>query len=158
MFRGQFLHTIDAKGRVSLPSRYRDAIASDGGVAAGAAADTAPCLVMTPAPFEPCLHVYPLAEWERFESKLSEFSNWDTEIVRFRRVYVSAAIECEVDKTGRVLIPQHLRERAELEKDVLWAGMGRIAEMWSKTRWDQAISMTSEEQAALRAVMEKIRI
>jgi len=154
MFRGQFLHTIDAKGRVSLPARYRDAITSDH----PSASDAVACLVITPAPFEPCLHVYPLAEWERFESKLSEFSNWDSEIVRFRRVYVSAAIECELDRTGRVLIPQHLRERSELEKDVLWAGMGRIAEMWSKARWDEAISMTSEQQAALRAVMEKIRL
>jgi len=154
MFRGQFLHTIDAKGRVSLPARYRDAITSDG----PSASDAAPCLVITPAPFEPCLHVYPLVEWERFESKLSELSNWDSDIVRFRRVYVSAAIECELDRTGRVLIPQHLRERSELEKDVLWAGMGRIAEMWSKARWDEALSMTSEQQAALRAVMEKIRL
>ena len=154
MFRGQFLHTIDAKGRVSLPARYRDAITSD----SPSASDAAACLVITPAPFEPCLHVYPLVEWERFESKLSELSNWDSDIVRFRRVYVSAAIECELDRTGRVLIPQHLRERSELEKDVLWAGMGRIAEMWSKARWDEAISMTSEQQAALRAVMEKIRL
>ena len=147
MFRGQFLHTIDAKGRVSLPSRYRDSIAVDA------------CLVVTPAPFEPCLHVYPLQEWERFETKISEFSNWDDDVVRFRRLYVSAAIECEIDRTGRVLIPQHLREKAELEKEVLWAGMGRIAEMWSKARWDEALSMTSEQQAAFRqAVMETIRI
>ncbi len=147
MFRGQFLHTIDAKGRVSLPSRYRDSLAVDA------------CLVVTPAPFEPCLHVYPLQEWERFENKISEFSNWDDDVVRFRRLYVSAAIECEVDRTGRVLIPQHLREKAELEKEVLWAGMGRIAEMWSKARWDEALSMTREQQAAFRqAVMETIRI
>lgn len=158
MFRGQFLHTIDAKGRVSLPSRYRDAIASDGAAAASVSSDVAPCLIITPSPLEPCLHVYPLLEWERFESKLSEQSNWDPEIVLFRRVYVSAAVECEVDKTGRVVVPQHMREKAELEKEVLWAGMGRIAEMWSKARWDEAISMTSEQQAALRAVMEKIRL
>jgi len=64
-----------------------------------------------------------------------------------------------VDRTGRVLVPQHLREKAELEKDVLWAGMGRIAEMWSKARWDEALSMTNEQQAAFRrAVMETIRI
>jgi MraZ protein len=149
MFRGQFLHTIDSKGRVSLPSRFRDAIA----------ADASPCLVITPAPFEPCLHVYPLREWELFENKISEFSNWDIDVVRFRRLYVSAAIECEVDRTGRVLVPQHLREKTELEKDVLWAGMGRISEMWSKARWDEALSMTNEQQAAFRrAVMETIRI
>ena len=149
MFRGQFLHTIDVKGRVSLPSRYRDAIASQGGS----------CLIVTPAPFEPCLHIYPLVEWELFEKKVAEFSNWDRDIVHFRRIYVSAAIECEVDRNGRVVIPPHLRDKAELEKEVLWVGMGRIAEIWSKSRWDNAISLNQEQMTAFKkSVMETIRI
>ncbi len=149
MFRGQFLHSIDIKGRVSLPSRFRESIA----------VDDRQMLVITPAPFEPCLHVYPLSEWERLENKISEYSNWETNAVRFRRVYISAAIECELDKHGRVVVPQNLRERIGLEKEVHLAGMGRIFEMWSKSRWDEALAMTDDQQEAFKqAVMETIRI
>lgn len=149
MFRGQFVHSIDAKGRVSLPARFRDAVLSEGDGR----------LLVTPALFDPCLHVYPMRAWEEFENKVSELPSLDDNVVRFRRMYVSAAVECEVDRSGRILVPPHLRDRAELSKDVLWAGMGRILELWSKDRWDAALAMTPEQEAAFkRAVMEQIRI
>jgi MraZ protein len=149
MFRGQFLHTVDSKGRVSLPARFRDSLLADGEAR----------LVLTPAPFDPCLHLYPLRAWEAFEQKIAELPSLDPNVVRFRRMYVSAAIECELDKTGRVLVPQELRERLHVEKDVLWAGMGRILELWSKTEWERALAMTPEQEADFkRAVMEQIRI
>jgi MraZ protein len=151
MFRGQFVHSIDAKGRVSLPARFRDTVMADRGGQ----------LIVTPAPFDPCLHLYPLATWEQFEQKISELSTLDPNIVRFRRLYVSAAIECELDRAGRVLVPPHLREKAELtkDKDVVWAGMGRLIEVWSKARWDAELGMSPEEQQAFkRAVMEQVRI
>jgi MraZ protein len=149
MFRGQFVHSIDAKGRVSLPVRFRDALVHEGDAR----------FILTPAPFDPCLHLYPMHAWEDFEQKISELSSLDTNVVRFRRLYVSAAIECELDKVGRVLVPPHLRDKAQLEKDVLWAGMGRIIEVWSKPLWDRATSMSPEEHEAFRqAVMEQIKI
>jgi MraZ protein len=149
MFRGQFVHSIDAKGRVSLPARFRDALMADG--------DSR--FIVTPAPFDPCLHVYPLRAWEEFEHKMSELPRLDPNIVRFRRLYVSAAIECELDRAGRVLVPPHLREKAALGKDALWAGMGRNIELWSKERWDAALAMSPDEQEAFKqAVMEQIRI
>ena len=149
MFRGQFLHSIDAKGRISLPARFRDALVSAGDHR----------LVLTPAPFDPCLHVYPMRAWEELEQKISELSTLDPNVVRFRRMYVSAALECELDKAGRVLVPPHLREKAELSKDVLWAGMGRLVELWSRQRWDDALRMSPDEEAAFKhAVMERIRI
>jgi MraZ protein len=149
MFRGQFSHTIDVKGRVSLPARFRDSMLAGGDGR----------FVLTPAPFDPCLHLYPMRAWEEFEQKISELPSLDPNIVRFRRIYVSAATECELDKSGRVLVPPHLRDKAELAKDVLWAGMGRILELWSQERWDTALSMTAEEQTSFKqAVMEQIRI
>ena len=149
MFRGQFIHSIDAKGRVSLPARFRDVVCADGDAR----------FVLTPAVFDPCLHLYPMRDWEAFERKVSELPSLDPNIVRFRRMYVSAAIECELDKAGRVLVPPHLRDKAELGKDCLWAGMGRILELWSKERWDASLSMTEEQAAAFKqAVMEQIRI
>jgi MraZ protein len=149
MFRGQFIHSIDAKGRVSLPARFRELVLKNGDAR----------LVITPAPFDPCLHVHPMVEWEEFEQKIAELSRMDEHVVRFRRLYVSAAIECEVDKSGRMLVPTHLRDKASLAKDVLWAGMGKTMELWSKPRWDEALEISdSDQQAFKNAIKELIRI
>lgn len=149
MFRGQFQHSVDAKGRISLPARFREAVAGRSGER----------FVLTPALFDPCLHLYPLDAWEAFEAKVAELPSLDPHIVRFRRLYVSAAVECELDKAGRVLVPTHLREAAGLDKEALWAGMGRHLELWAKQRWDEALVVTEEEEARFRqAVLEQIRI
>src|SRR5687767_4309836 len=134
MFRGQFEHAIDAKGRTSLPARFRSSLED--------AADGEVCLILTPALFDPCLHAYPLPAWEELEKKIAELPKFDPNVVAFRRRYVSAAVECELDKQGRILIPPSLREHAGLVKDVLWAGMGQTAELWSKDRWAAAQSMS----------------
>lgn len=149
MFRGQFIHSIDAKGRVSFPARFRDIVLAGGD----------PRLVITPAPFDPCLHVYPMAEWEEFEIKIANLSRMDAAVVRFRRIYVSAATECEIDKAGRLLVPPNLRDEASLTKDVLWAGMGKTLELWSKPRWDEALEISETDQQTFKnAIMELIRI
>jgi MraZ protein len=72
---------------------------------------------------------------------------------------VSAAVECEVDKQGRVLVPNSLREHAMLQKDVLWAGMGQMVELWAREKWNESQSMTDSERAEFRrAVAEQLRI
>lgn len=150
MFRGQFSHAIDAKGRVSMPARFRSPSAD------GCSEEP---LIVTPALFDPCLHVFPLRAWEELEEKIANLSSLDPHVVRFRRLYVSAACECELDKAGRLLIPQHLRERAKLSKDVLWAGMGRHLELWSKSEWDAALLIDPvDEEAFKQAVLEQIKI
>ena len=146
MFRGQFVHSVDAKGRVSLPARFRDALIADGDAR----------FILTPAPFDPCLHLHPMRAWEELEQKISELPRFDPNIVRFRRLYISAALECELDRAGRVLVPPHLRERVGLERDALWAGMGRTIELWAKDRWEQATHMAPEDREALERVMEQI--
>src|SRR5262245_2264657 len=128
MFRGHYEHAIDAKGRTSLPARFRDAL--------DAADDST--LVVTPALFDPCLHAYPMRAWEELEAKIVKLPQFDPNVVAFRRRYLSAAVECELDKQGRILIPPPLREHAGLVKDVLWAGMGQTAELWAHERWIQA--------------------
>ena len=150
MFRGQFTHTIDAKGRISLPARFRDAILAGGD----------PRLVLTPSPSEPCLHLYPFSDWLEFEKKISDLPRFDPQIVRFRRLYVSAAVECELDRTGRLLVVPDLRERTRLTREVLWAGMGRFIELWSKELWDEATAPLpeSEQQRFMRSMEELIRI
>jgi MraZ protein len=136
MFRGQFVHTIDAKGRVSLPARFRESILANGDAR----------LVLTPAPFDPCLHLYPLADWTELEKKIDGLSRFEQDIVRFRRMYVSAALECELDAGGRVLVGADYRARAHLGKEVLVAGMGRVIELWSKDLWDRATAPLPHEE------------
>ena len=150
MFRGQFVHTIDAKGRVSLPARFRESIVANGDAR----------LVLTPAPFDPCLHLYPLADFAELEKKIDNLSRFEPDIVRFRRLYVSAALECELDAGGRVLVSPDYRARAHLGKEVLVAGMGRVIELWSKDLWDRATApLPQEEQERfMRRVEELIRI
>ncbi len=149
MFRGQFHHSIDAKGRISLPARFREGLSSGENL----------CCIITPALFDKCLHVYPLPAWEQVEEKIAELPSMDPHVVRFRRLYVSAACECELDKSGRILVPGHLRERAELEKEALWAGMGRHLELWSTVNWEDALSLDpAEEENFKQAVLEQIKI
>jgi transcriptional regulator MraZ len=149
MFRGHFEHAIDAKGRTSLPSRFRDVLAATGD----------PRLVLTPSPFDACLHLFPMKAWEEFEAKIAALPQFEPNVIKLRRLYVSAAVECEVDKPGRVLVPNSLRDHAKLQKDVLWAGMGQMVELWALEKWNDVQSMTANERAEFRrAVAEQLRI
>ncbi len=149
MFRGQFTHAVDAKGRISLPARFRDVLVGDDNAG----------FVITPALFDSCLHVYPMKTWEVFEQEVAKLPTLDPHAVRFRRMYVSAAVECELDKAGRVLVPPHLRERAQLDKsEALWAGMGRNLELWSRARWDAALEMAPSEMDSFRLAVEQFKV
>src|SRR5262249_43266129 len=129
-------HAIDAKGRTSVPARFRDSLPENGG------------FVITQA-LDACLVAYPLDEWRAFEEKLSKLPRFDASVVKLRRLYGSAASEVQADTQGRVLVPATLRAYAALEKDVIWAGMGRYAELWSKERWARAVETTEDERRAL---------
>jgi MraZ protein len=149
MFRGHFEHAIDAKGRTSLPSRFRDVLAATGD----------PRLVLTPSPFDACLHLFPMKAWEEFEAKIAALPQFEPNVIKLRRLYLSAAVECEVDKQGRVLVPNSLRDHALLQKDVLWAGMGQMVELWAREKWNDVQTMSaSEREDFRRAVAEQLRI
>ncbi len=126
MFRGRYEHTIDAKGRTSLPSRFRDVLVARG--------DTT--LVLTPA-LEPCLVAYPMQEWLAFEDRLAKLPQFDPTVAMLRRIVVSGAVECELDKLGRLLVPPGLRAHASLAREVLWAGMGKHVELWSQDAFEK---------------------
>jgi MraZ protein len=146
MFRGHFEHAIDDKGRTSLPARFRDVLE----------AKSQP-LVVTPALGDPCLDVYPMDAWEALEAKLSQLNAFDPQVIEFRRFYVSAAVECELDKQGRILVPPSLREHADLAKAVMWLGHGQKAELWSKERWSGIARLKdAAELRDLRAAMGKL--
>lgn len=145
MFRGQFLHSFDAKGRVSLPARFRDTLALAGDQR----------IVILPSPFDPCLRIYPLAAWERYELKVAGLSSVDPKVMRFRRL-LSAAADCEIDRAGRVLVSAPMREHARLEKEAFCVGMGEFLEMWSKANFDQSLEMDADEMRELRVAMEQL--
>ncbi len=135
MFRGRYEHTIDAKGRTSLPARYRDALTAMGERR----------IVLTTA-LEPCLLAYTMPEWTAFEEKLAKLPQFDHAVQKLRRVCVSGAVECEIDDSGRILIPSTLRDHAGLTKDVVWAGIGKSAELWDKDAWRAQTEIESEEE------------
>ena len=146
MWQGQHEHAIDAKGRTSVPARFRDALE---------AGSPERAYVITSG-LDPCLVAYPLEEWRAFEDKLSKLPRFDPHVVKLRRIYVAAAVETTIDSQGRVLIPPTLRAYASLEKDVIWAGMGRYAELWSKERWIRATETTEDERRALAGKLAEL--
>jgi MraZ protein len=149
MFRGHFEHAIDAKGRTSLPARFRDVLAATGDAR----------IILTKSPFDACLHLVPMKGWEEIEAKIAAQPQFDENVIRLRRLYISAAVECEIDKQGRILVPNALRDYASLSKDVLWAGMVNMVELWSREKWDETQKMTPVELVEFRRVVsEKLRI
>ena len=124
MFRGYSYHTIDNKGRIIIPARFRDIIRANGGDS-----------VMV-SRMDNCLVGYSIDEWRKLESKILSMAEKSENIRRFRRVFIGGASECNYDKQDRILIPQALREYAKFEKDIVLVGVLDHFEIWSRAKWD----------------------
>jgi len=146
MFRGQFLHSIDQKGRVSMPSRFRDELQSYGDQR----------VVVAPWPFEPCLHLYPLKAWEEFEAQIAAKSRLDRHITWFRRQYVSRGLDMDVDGSGRVRIAPEFRKHAQLTNEVYWVGMQKYVELWTQPLFDAQDELTDEQKSEYRDKLEEL--
>jgi MraZ protein len=131
-FRGLFEHSIDLKGRTSVPARFREVLT----------ASYSEKLVVTfgfrDNPDERFLGVYPLRNWEEIEAALAKRNQAEPGLKEIYRTYVANAFEIEVDKLGRILLPPNLRTWAELEKDVVWVGQVKRMTLWSKANWQKA--------------------
>jgi MraZ protein len=125
MFRGSSFHTIDVKGRLIIPARFRDVIRADGGER-----------VML-SRMDGCLVAYPLDEWRRIESRILQLAQKNNSMRRFRRVFIGGAFDCACDKQERILIPPLLRDYAGLQKDVVLVGVLDHFEIWSREKWEQ---------------------
>lgn len=121
MFKGQFEHALDAKGRVALPAAFRRDLTESGDE----------LLVITPHIQAPCLVAYPHSEWLAFEQKVSALSQFDSSATQLRRLVVGRAQDCPVDKVGRVLLPASLRKVADIERELVWVGQLRWIEIWA---------------------------
>lgn len=148
MFRGQFEHAMDQKGRVALPSRFRDALTAAGDEK----------VVVTRALSDACLDVFPMKRWEAFEAKVAALPQFDANVIKLRRLYVSAAVECELDGQGRILVPPGLRQFAKLEKSVVWAGMIEKAELWSEEAWKKQNDPDQIDTALLHALGTELKL
>jgi MraZ protein len=133
VFRGRFEHSIDGKGRVSIPAKFRDVLKRDYG---------SDQLVVTI--FDSCLVAYPLAEWQAFEEKMKDFSQLKKEAKSFLRYFYSGAMECAIDDHGRILIPPQFREHADLNKEIVFLGVMNRFEIWNKGVWEKEFERYKE--------------
>ncbi len=151
MFRGANKITLDAKGRVSIPVRYRDRIA---GLCDG--------LLVCTVDQDRCLLLYPMPEWEEIERKLMRLSSFQPKVRRLQRLMVGYASEMEMDGHGRVLIPRELREFAGLERAAILFGQGNKFELWDEAQWqvrqDQWLSAAEEDGLGLPADLESLSL
>ncbi|MDX9699059.1 MAG: division/cell wall cluster transcriptional repressor MraZ [Rhodocyclaceae bacterium] len=148
MFQGAIALNLDAKGRMAIPSRHRDALVPGG----------AP-LVVTAHPHR-CLLVYPQATWEPIAEKIAAMPGLDRGSATLKRLFVGFAQTEELDAAGRILIAPSLRKWAELEKQVWLVGQGSHFELWSDAGWQQQqeAMMALVEEAALPAGFESLSL
>lgn len=126
MFRGANAISLDAKGRLAMPSRYRDELVSR----------CAGQLIVTIDAIDPCLCVYPLSEWELIEAKLRELASFREENRRLQRLLIGNAVDLELDASGRFLVPSRLREYAKLDKRAMLVGQLNKFQLWDEDAWN----------------------
>lgn len=122
MFIGEYNHSVDAKNRISIPSKFREEL--DGK------------FIMTKG-LDGCLYVYTMNEWKKLEQKLSSLPLTNKDARAFVRFFFSGASEIEIDKQGRALIPQNLKEYADVKKEIVSIGVSSRIEIWSKEKWNE---------------------
>ena len=138
MFIGEYEHSVDAKGRVIMPAKLREDIGEKFIVTKG---------------LDGCLFAYSLEEWNNFEAKLKTLPLTNKNARDFVRFFLSGAVECEIDKQGRFLIPGNLREYATLEKEIIIIGVGTRIEIWNKEEWKK---YSSDENISADEIAENM--
>ena len=132
MFRGSFEHTIDPKGRVSVPAKFREVIF--------AANDDRVVITNFQSQSIPCLDVHPYAAWLRLEERMSQQSQFDPRVEAFMHYYISTAQDCQVDKQGRILLPPLLRAHAKLRDAVTIVGFTTKFQIFDQKAWNEVFN------------------
>lgn len=138
MFIGEYEHNVDAKGRIIMPSKLREDIGDKFIITKG---------------LDGCLFAYSQTEWANFEEKLKALPLAQKNARNFVRFFLSGAVECEIDKQGRFLIPANLREHALLDKEVVIIGVGTRLEIWNKESWK---TYSSDENISADEIAENM--
>ncbi|MDY6972545.1 MAG: division/cell wall cluster transcriptional repressor MraZ [Thermodesulfobacteriota bacterium] len=131
MFRGRSRHTLDTKGRLAIPARFRDILEDRGD----------DCLVVTN--HDVCLWAFAREDWAVIEQKAANLPQFDRVVNTYLRYFISGAVECPI-KQGRITIPPDLREIAGLRKDVVLVGELKRFEIWEKDRWEEEFQRARE--------------
>jgi MraZ protein len=145
MFRGRFSHTIDAKGRVSIPSGFRLELQSN--------SEQAPIVTNGVTAAGNCLWLYAYEDWCDYESRIVKLAPSNLDVQAYVRLMVSGATECPIDGQGRTLLPAFLREHGELEREVTIMGAGDRIEIWNKSMLDENLARTQEDFRRIAAVV-----
>ena len=138
MLIGEYEHTIDAKGRLSMPSKLRR--------------DMGEAFIVTKG-LDGCLFAFSQEEWKNFETKLKSLPLSDKNARNFVRFFLAGATECEIDKQGRFLIPSNLRTAANLEKEAVIIGVGTRLEIWNRDVWTAKDEEISADEIAENMTM-----
>ena len=146
MFRGVSHISMDAKGRLALPAKHRERLLAECGGQLVATIDTQ----------SPCLLIYPLPTWETLEQEIQDLPAMKPAVRRFQRLLIGYASDLEFDASGRVLLPQSLREYASLEKKLVLVGQGKKMELWDEAAWCAERDKLQEESMEGDAVPEEL--
>jgi len=143
MFLGQYSHALDAKGRLTIPARFREELEAG--------------LVMTQG-YEPCLVIYPQASWMSLAQKVAQMSAASSVARSYARLVFGNAFEAIPDKMGRILIPTVLREYAGIQEEAVVAGVNSYIEVWSPARWRDVIAHDNENLPSILAEVARMGI
>ena len=140
MFSGNYHHLIDGKGRVSVPSSFRDLVQLSGTSA----------VFLAPHPLSPprFLEAYPVPAWLEFKEKLVKLNRFDPTVLKLEHLFIGSAYRCDIDSQGRILVPPKLREWAGLSKDVVFSGAADRFRIFDGEAWEQA---REDAEAAFKA-------
>ena len=141
LFIGEYRHSLDVKGRIIVPAKFRDGLSDK--------------FVLTKG-LDGCLFAYSKEEWANFEEKIKSLPLTNKDARAFVRFFFAGAVECEIDKQGRTLIPPMLREYAGLSKDIVIIGVSNRVEIWSQDKWDsysEAEDLEADELAEKMAML-----
>ena len=138
MFMGEYQHTIDTKGRMIIPAKFRDGLGEQ--------------FVLTRG-LDQCLFGYPMSEWKLIEEKLKALPLTKNDARAFTRFFFSGAVECDLDKQGRINIASNLLQYAKLEKECVVIGVSNRIELWSKSIWEQ---YTEEQEDSFAEIAENM--
>lgn len=143
MFMGEYQHSLDEKGRLIVPAKFRE--------------DLGEKFIITRG-LDNCLFVYPLPQWKILEDKIKELPTSQADTRAFVRMFFSGAVEAEVDKQGRIVIPQHLREHSKIDRDVYVIGVSTKVEVWAKDTWENYSNRAQESYEGIAETIINIGI
>lgn len=143
MFIGEYCYTIDEKKRIAIPAKFRKALGKKAVITTG---------------LDNCLVVYPIQEWEKLAKKLENLPNGQVDARGFSRIMLSGAIDVELDKLGRILVPDYLKKYALLTKNVAILGLSNKIEIWDETKWKNYKEKTEKEIGDMASRLQQLGI